>query len=206
LADAFAAPLVSDRADGLWPTVVVDEDDVALGLAYSSRESLRAAIDTRQGVYHSRQRGLWIKGETSGATQQLLSVAADCDRDAIRFRVRQSGVGFCHRNARSCWGDAAGVPELARHLQSRLVAAPAGSYTRRLLDDPNLLHSKLVEEAIELSEAKTSEQVIGEAADVLYFTIVKLVASGVEWSQVASELDRRRAKVTRRPGDSKTKS
>src|ERR687892_769919 len=89
LAEAYAAPLRSDRPDGLWPTVVVDEREVALGLCYSDLESLRAALEGRRGVYHSRSRGLWAKGETSGAIQELLRVDADCDRDALRFTVRQ---------------------------------------------------------------------------------------------------------------------
>src|SRR5690606_40308858 len=93
LADASAAPLASDRPDGLWPTVVVDEGGAALGLAWSSRESLRQAIDTGRGVYQSRSRGLWVKGETSGASQELLMVSADCDRDSLRFVVRQHGTG-----------------------------------------------------------------------------------------------------------------
>jgi len=89
LADAFAAPLVSDRPDGLFATSVVDEHGRALGLAWSSKESLREALATGTGVYHSRKRGLWRKGESSGATQELLAVALDCDRDALRFTVRQ---------------------------------------------------------------------------------------------------------------------
>lgn len=68
LGEAFAAPLASDRFDGLWPTVVCDEHGVALGLVYSSAESLAAAVDERRGIYWSRSRGeLWRKGETSGA-------------------------------------------------------------------------------------------------------------------------------------------
>ena len=58
-------------------------------------ESLRESIDTGRGVYWSRKRGLWRKGETSGATQELVAVAVDCDRDALRFTVRQAGSGFC---------------------------------------------------------------------------------------------------------------
>src|SRR5919106_2028313 len=96
LAEALAAPLRSDRPDGLWPTVVVDERGVALGLCYSDLESLRAALERGQGVYRSRSRGLWIKGATSGATQELLRIEADCDRDCLRFTVRQRSPGFCH--------------------------------------------------------------------------------------------------------------
>ena len=71
IADALAAMLTSDRPDGLWPTVVVDELGTALGLVYSSSESLGRALEERRGIYHSRSRGIWVKGETSGATQKL---------------------------------------------------------------------------------------------------------------------------------------
>lgn len=204
LADAFAAPLRSDRGDGLWPTVVVDEHDVALGLAYSSRESLDAAIESGQGVYHSRERGLWTKGQTSGSTQKLLRVSADCDRDTLRFQVHQEGAGFCHRATRTCWGPSQGIPELARRIASRLSDAPTGSYTRRLLDDPKLLRAKIVEEAQELVTADRPSDVVGEAADLVYFTLVKLAASGVDWVEVARELDKRQLRVTRRAGNAKT--
>jgi phosphoribosyl-ATP pyrophosphohydrolase/phosphoribosyl-AMP cyclohydrolase len=105
LADAIAAPLKSDRPDGLFATVVCDQRGTALGLAWSDRESLRRAVRTRRGVYRSRSRGLWVKGETSGCFQDLLRVDLDCDRDAIRFLVRQHGSGFCHKKAWTCWGD-----------------------------------------------------------------------------------------------------
>lgn len=203
LADAFAAPLRSDREDGLWPTVVVDENEQALGLAYSNRASLQAAIDSRQGVYHSRERGLWVKGKTSGATQELLRVAADCDRDTLRFTVRQKGAGFCHRETRTCWGQSRGLNELFRRLQQRSVDAPAGSYTRRLLDDAPLLNSKLIEEAHELIVANSRDEVIAESADLLYFTLVRLVSAGVNLEHVAAELDRRQLRVSRRAGDAK---
>ena len=154
LAEAFAAPLVSDRADGLWPTVVADERGTALGLAWSDLASLREALHTRRGVYRSRKRGLWTKGETSGATQELLAADLDCDRDALRFTVRQAGAGFCHADTRTCWGEDRGLGRLERRLRARLAdASPvaAASNTRRLVADPALLASKLREEADELA-------------------------------------------------------
>lgn len=203
LADAIAAPLVSDREDGLWPTVVTDESGVALGLAWSNLESLRAAVDRQQGVYWSRTRGLWVKGETSGATQELLHVGLDCDRDALRFIVRQAGSGFCHDGTWTCWADAPGLGALARLLASRAREAPAGSYTRRLLDDSALLRAKLIEEAGELAAAADTAAVTHEAADVLYFTLVAMARAGVDLVEVTRELERRGRRVTRRPGDAK---
>lgn len=203
LADAIAAPLKSDRPDGLWPTVVCDEHGVALGLAYSNLESLREAVETRRGVYHSRNRGLWKKGESSGAYQELLGIALDCDRDTIRFRVRQHGAGFCHEDTWTCWGNTGGIPHLARRLQARLEAAPPRSYTRRLLDDRELLNSKLREEARELAEAAAGLETQWETADVLYFAMVAMLRGGVSLTEVEAELDRRELKVTRRPGNAK---
>lgn len=205
LADAIVAPLRSERPDGLWPTVVTDERGVALGLTWSSLDSVRAAVEQQRGVYHSRTRGLWCKGETSGNTQELLRISLDCDRDALRFTVRQHGSGFCHRSTRSCWGDDRGLDRLARRLAERARSAPPGSYTRRLLDDPRLLRAKLLEEAEELAEAREPRHVASEAADVLYFTLVALARTGVALDVVDQELDRRARRVRRRPGDAKAR-
>ena len=198
LAEAFAAPVRSDRADGLWPSVVVDERGVALGLCYSDLESLRAALEQGLGIYHSRSRGLWIKGATSGASQELLRVDADCDRDCLRFTVRQQPPGFCHLNTRTCWGEDGGLGALARRLAERRTAAPAGSYTAKLLADPALLGAKLREEAGELAEAEGRSEVIHEAADVLYFTLATLARHDIDLADIERALDRRGLKVTRR--------
>ena len=199
LAEAIAAPLTSERSDGLWPTVVVDERGLALGLTWSSVESLDLAVDRRRGIYQSRRRGLWEKGATSGSTQDLLRIDVDCDRDALRFTVRQHGDGFCHLKTRSCWGEDAGVGRLSRRL-GRLVGGtrPQGSNTVGLLNDPGLLAAKLREEADELATATSPEDVVAEAADVLYFTLVKAVAAGVAFEDIEHELDRRALRVKRR--------
>jgi imidazoleglycerol phosphate synthase cyclase subunit len=98
LGRAITAPMVSDRPDGLLPTVVTNEAGATLGLVYSNLESISQAVATQRGVYWSRSRNsLWIKGETSGAVQRLLRVEMDCDRDARKCVVRQEGHGFCHR-------------------------------------------------------------------------------------------------------------
>jgi len=196
LADALAAPLVGDREDGLWPTVVVDEMGTALGLAWSSRESLRMAIDTGSGVYQSRRRGLWVKGETSGATQELLGVDVDCDRDTLRFRVRQRG-GFCHLGTRGCWGEDTGLARLERRIRAVDAERPEGANTARLLDDPRLLSAKLSEEAGELGAPDAD--VAEETADLLYFALTRAVGAGVTLADVEAILDRRERRVTRRP-------
>lgn len=201
LADAFAAPLQSERADGLWPTVVVDELGVALGMCWSSPGSLRRAIAERRGIYHSRKRGIWVKGETSGATQELLQVALDCDRDALRFTVRQEGAGFCHQDTRTCWGEDDGLGRLMRRIAAATPDANSASLTARLLASPELLAAKLREEAAEL--AAPDADVVCEAADVLFFTLARLAASGHSLREVAHELQRRSLRISRRPCEAK---
>jgi phosphoribosyl-ATP pyrophosphohydrolase len=206
LADAIAAPLTSDRPDRLWPTVVCDEDGRALGLAYSSLESLRDAVDRRRGIYQSRSRGLWVKGETSGDVQELLEVRPDCDRDALRFTVRQHGRGFCHRGTWTCWGPTSGLEALERRLAERLSSEDAQSYSRSVVRDPGRLGSKLDEEAEELGRARQHADVVWEAADLLYFTALKLASSGVAWREVLRELERRDRVTRRRDGSRKYSS
>jgi phosphoribosyl-AMP cyclohydrolase / phosphoribosyl-ATP pyrophosphohydrolase len=200
LGEAVAAPLQSDRPDGLWPTVVVDEHGVALGMAWSSPESLRQAVETRRGVYQSRSRGLWVKGETSGATQELLRADLDCDRDTLRFTVRQRD-GFCHTGSRTCWGDDKGLARLARRLGDIATARPAGSNTLKLIDDTALLDAKLGEEVAELSTP--GADIASEAADLLYFALVKSVAAGVTLEEIEAILDGRERRVGRRPMEAK---
>ncbi len=199
LAEAIAAPLTSERPDGLWPTVVVDQSGVALGLAWSSAESLDAAVTRRRGIYHSRSRGLWEKGATSGSTQELVRVDLDCDRDTLRFTVRQHGEGFCHLGTRSCWGDDHGLGHQWRRI-TRIVDGPApeGSNTARLASNPELLRAKLLEEADELAAATSRDDVIEEAADLLYFTLVKAATAGIAIEDIEHELDRRALRVRRR--------
>ena len=196
---AVAATMRSDRADGLWPTVVTDEAGVALGLVYSSAESLERAVTEKRGIYHSRSRGVWVKGETSGATQDLLAVDIDCDRDTLRFTVRQREPGFCHTDTRTCWGEDHGVGRLERRLGRIARSDDPASNTKKLLADPKLLAAKLTEEASELARAETTAEVIHEAADLLYFLLVRATAAGVELEDVARELDRRERRTTRRP-------
>ncbi len=204
LADAIAAPLVSDRSDGLFPTIVTNERGIALGLAWSSHASLAEAIATRSGVYQSRKRGRWTKGATSGATQELLRVSLDCDRDAIRFTVQQRGVGFCHRAQATCWDNGSSVDRLMQTIRDRLDTPVADSYTNRLLADANLLEAKLAEEAVELARALTTNDVVREAADLWYFAMVKLVQSGGRMADVERVLHRRALAITRRPGAAKS--
>lgn len=204
LADAIVAPMLSDRRDGLWPAIVTDERGTALGLVFSDLDSVRAAIESRRGVYRSRSRGVWIKGETSGNTQDLLRIDLDCDRDCLRFTVRQHGAGFCHRGTRTCFGGERGLDRLGATIRQRRAEPLPGSYTARLLDDPTLLREKLLEEGAELAEAGSREEVVGEAADLIYFTLVAAARAGVDLADIESELDRRALRISRRRGDART--
>ncbi|KAK4681887.1 trifunctional histidinol dehydrogenase [Podospora pseudoanserina] len=198
----LAASWKSDRADGLIPTVVVDEHDTALGLVYSSEESVGEALRTQTGVYQSRKRGLWYKGASSGDTQELVRISLDCDNDALKFVVRQKGR-FCHLEQSGCFGDLKGIKKLEQTLVSRKRSAPQGSYTARLFSDEKLLRAKIMEEAEELCDAKTAEEVAFEAADLIYFAMARVVAAGVSLADVEKSLDAKSFKVKRRQGDAK---
>ena len=163
--------MTSDRADGLLPTLVVsDTCSAALGLVYSSAESVRASLKTGSAHYQSRKRGLWHKGATSGATQRVVQLRLDCDQYALEFRVEQHmgdvSVGFCHLTDRaSCFGNLQGLAKLEHTLRARKQSAPPGSYTSRLFNDATLLSAKIREEAQELIDAPDREHVAFEAAD-----------------------------------------
>lgn len=205
VADAFLAPIVSDRSDGLFPTVISSDPQSGrtLGLVYSSRDSVAESIRTGKGVYQSRKHGLWRKGETSGATQDVVRIRLDCDNDALEFSVIQHGAGFCHLNRASCFGDLDGLAALERTLTSRLADAPEGSYTRRLFNDEELLKAKIMEEADELCRAKTKEEVAFEAADLIYFALARCTAAGVSVKDIERSLDKKAMKISRRPGNAK---
>lgn len=200
----LAAAWKSDRLDGLIPTVVCDEHDTALGLVYSSKESVGEALKTQTGVYQSRKRGLWYKGATSGDTQELVRISLDCDNDALKFVVRQRGR-FCHLEQSGCFGDLKGIAKLEQTLLSRKQSAPAGSYTARLFSDEKLLRAKIMEEAEELCDAKTPEEVAFEAADLIYFALTRAVGAGVTLADIEKSLDAKSFKVKRRTGDAKGK-
>ena len=209
----------SDRPDGLFPTVVTDEHGICLGLVYSSEKSIETALQSGCGVYQSRRHGLWIKGRESGNTQQLVSIALDCDADALQFIVRQKGegkfsicivhsfrlqcIGFCHLNTSTCFGPYSGISRLERTLVDRKESAPVGSYTARLFNEPKLLEAKIMEEASELCEATTKQEVAAEAADLLYFALTRCIAAGVSMEDIGHNLDLKSTKILRRKGDAK---
>jgi phosphoribosyl-ATP pyrophosphohydrolase/phosphoribosyl-AMP cyclohydrolase/histidinol dehydrogenase len=203
VAKLVMANATSDRPDGLFTTLVTDERGIALGLVYSSEESVAESLRTGRGVYQSRKRGLWYKGESSGDVQELVSMSLDCDSDCLQFVVRQKGRGFCHLATPTCFGQYRGLSKLQKTLQSRKESAPQGSYTARLFSDEQLLRAKILEEATELCDATTKEHVAFEAADLFYFALTKCVAAGVSLEDVERNLDAKSIKVKRRKGDAK---
>jgi phosphoribosyl-ATP pyrophosphohydrolase/phosphoribosyl-AMP cyclohydrolase/histidinol dehydrogenase len=205
IADALLANARSDRPDGLYTTVVTDERGVALGLVYSSLESVRESIKKGAGVYQSRERGLWHKGATSGDIQVLKKIELDCDSDCLKFTVQQKGRGFCHLATPTCFGQYDGLSKLEKTLKARKESAPEGSYTARLFSSPGLLRAKIMEEAEELCDAKTASEVAFEAADLIYFALTKAIAAGVDLKAIEKNLDLKALKVQRRKGDAKGK-
>lgn len=200
LVDYLEGILVSDREDRLWPTLVVDSLGLALGLAYSNRASLLDAIQHRRGTYWSRSRNsLWIKGASSGAEQRLLGIRWDCDRDCLRFQVQQQPPGFCHLETQSCFGPERTMEGVIQRLQQRILSEDQESFTKKLAGNRDLLKRKLLEEAEELAVADSREEIAFEAADVLYFTLVRMLSGGVAFEEVCQELFRRMSRVERRP-------
>lgn len=191
-AAAFAA-VVRFADDGTAPTVVQDaRDGRVLLVAQSTRATLVEAVESGDVVLHSRRRGRWRKGDTSGHTQRVLRAEVDCDRDAVLFHVVPAGPA-CHRGTESCFGERPfSLPLLEERIRARATAPERDSYTRRLLDDPVARRAKILEEANELVEADSVTQARWEAADLLYHVLVDLAARGVPLSAVVTELEARR--------------
>jgi phosphoribosyl-ATP pyrophosphohydrolase/phosphoribosyl-AMP cyclohydrolase len=182
-----------DKGNGLVTVVTQDaRTGAVLMVAHADRQAIERTIESGEMHYHSRSRGLWHKGATSGNTQHVVSLTPDCDGDAVLARVRPAGPA-CHTGSASCFGDAAlaadALGTLDRTLADRASSAAAGeppgaspSYTQRLLADRNLRLKKLGEEAAELVTACAdgdAERTAQEATDVLYHTLVAARALGV---------------------------
>jgi len=121
----------------------------------------------------------------------------------LRVVVRQQGHGFCHLQTATCFGEYRGLSKLQKTLQARKRSAPEGSYTARLFNDSKMLNAKIMEEAAELCEATSKEDIAAEAADVLYFALTKATAAGVSLEDIERNLDAKSVKVKRRKGDAK---
>lgn len=192
--------------DGLVPAIVQDaRTREVLTLAYMNAESLARTLESGETWFWSRSRNeLWHKGETSGNTQQVVSLTTDCDNDAIVVLVNPAGPA-CHTGARSCF-DLEEAPssgllhELYELIKSREAERPQGSYTTYLFDKGlDKILKKVGEESAEtIIAAKNDDpkQLVAETADLLYHLLVMLVARGVNLDDVRDELAQRR-----KPGD-----
>jgi phosphoribosyl-ATP pyrophosphohydrolase/phosphoribosyl-AMP cyclohydrolase len=189
---------------GLIPAIVQNAATrEVLTLAYMNRESLQRTIETKQTWFWSRSRNeLWHKGATSGNTQEVVSLALDCDRDAIIVLVNPAGPA-CHTGAVSCFDvetrpDDLGplLDQLYALIQSRERERPAGSYTTYLFQEGlDKILKKLGEESAEtIIAAKNDddERLTAEASDLVYHLLVLLVARGVSLNEIAAELGQRR--------------
>lgn len=179
------------KGGGLVTVVAQDaESGAVLMVAHADREALQRTLDTGEMHYRSRTRGAWHKGATSGNVQQVVTLLADCDGDAVLARVRSAGPA-CHTGARSCFGESALAADVLGALDATIGARarestpePMGekpSYTRRLLADRNLRLKKIGEEGAELVTACADGErtrAIDECADLFYHALVALQAVG----------------------------
>lgn len=185
-----------DKAGGLVPVVVQNGlTGEVLMLGYASPESMQRTFESGDLWLFSRSRNaLWRKGETSGNTQRVLSISLDCDSDAVLVRVDPRGP-TCHTGTRSCFNDPPTLTALADTINRRTAELSEGSYTVRLLKDPNLRLKKLGEEAVELAVACNEGdrlKAVEEAADLIYHIMVAVKATGAATSDVLAKLEERR--------------
>ena len=174
------------------PTIVQDVDsEKVLMLAYSNQASLTQALSNKKGIYWSRSRNqLWEKGLTSGSTQELVQADIDCDGDTLLFRVKQTD-NACHLERYSCFAsqkDDFNLNRLTRLLQKRKEDLPKKSFTTSLFKSAEFRAEKIREEAEELIEAQTEEEVRWEAADLIFFALTDALAKGVTIKEITNEL------------------
>jgi phosphoribosyl-AMP cyclohydrolase / phosphoribosyl-ATP pyrophosphohydrolase len=187
---------------GLAPAIVQNaKTREVLTLAYMNKESLARTIETSETWFWSRSRNeLWHKGETSGNTQHVVSLALDCDRDAIVVLVDPAGPA-CHTGAISCFAvpsasNASLLYRLYELICSRERERPTGSYTTYLFEEGlDKILKKLGEESAEtIIAAKNDDRarLVSEVSDLVYHLLVLLVARGVSLDEIANELEQRR--------------
>ena len=186
---------------GLIPAVVTDADTgKLLTLAYMNRESLEISMEKGLTCFWSRSRQeLWLKGETSGNYQHIVSISADCDCDALEIKVKKDGPA-CHTGADSCFhnpvfGDAAErfqLEGLYRLLLSRKKDLPEGSYTTYLFQKGlDKILKKVGEESTEViigAKGGDKAETIYEIADLTYHVMVLMVEMGISVEDIRKEL------------------
>ena len=195
LADAFAASLDWKKdASSLLPLIVQSPDGQILMTGFTGAEALAETFRRGNVCFHSRTRDrLWMKGENSGNVLKLVRLRADCDKDALLATAQPAGP-VCHTGAWSCFSNNRDYTwqYLQDIIAERFRNPVQGSYTATL--DGDLAREKIMEEAKELCEAKTREEIVWEAADLLYFSTALMTRAGVTVREVLDELDRRHKK------------
>lgn len=187
---------------GLIPAIVVDtETKQVLTLAYMNAESLRISMDEGRTCFFSRSRqALWRKGETSGNVQQIVSITADCDLDALVVEVRKAGPA-CHTGAESCFfnpvyeGEAQPgfrYQDLMDMLQGRKDSPKEGSYTSYLFEKGrDKILKKVGEESTEvIIAAKDNDRAntIYELGDLMYHAMVLMLDMGISLDEIRAEM------------------
>jgi phosphoribosyl-AMP cyclohydrolase / phosphoribosyl-ATP pyrophosphohydrolase len=188
------------KGDGLLPLIAQHaHDGRVLMLGFANREALALTIEKREVHFWSRSRQrIWRKGETSGHVLALVSIASDCDRDAVLCQVLPAGP-TCHRGTVSCFdGDVRAHPwlnELEALIEARAGADPESSYVARLLAAPVARRAQKVgEEGVETALAAVSGDsaaLRSEAADLLFHLLVLLRGGELGLADVVGELARR---------------
>jgi len=194
-----------EKMQGLIPAIIQDVNSGAvLMMGYMNREALAATQSTGRVTFWSRSKGrLWTKGESSGHFLEVRRIAVDCDQDTLLVLVEPTGPA-CHLGTATCWGtdaprslaeDLAFLGNLERIVAQRIDARREGSYTAKLLDSGmTRIAQKVGEEGLELAlaaVAQSDREVIGEAADLLFHTVLLLKAKGLSLAQVVAELQSR---------------
>ena len=186
---------------GLIPAIVVDADTrQVLTLAYMNRESLTISLEKKLTCFWSRSRQcLWLKGETSGNYQHIVTITADCDRDALVVRVRPDGPA-CHLGTTSCFDyplleDENGqfsAEALMKLIEGRKTAPKEGSYTTYLFQKGlDKILKKVGEESTEViiaAKAEDKKETIYEIADLAYHVMVLMVEAGISLDDITKEL------------------
>ena len=190
---------------GLIPVIVQDAvTNEVLMMAYANQEAYDKMLETKKVHFFSRSRQkLWMKGETSGNVQDIVSIQTDCDSDCLLVRVRQTGVA-CHLNRPSCFADvvegdvkptAAIIPELWRVIKDRKKNPPEGSYTASLFKNEDKRLKKLVEEAAEVvlaAKGTDKKMQAWEVADLIYHLLVVIEGADIPMEEVYRILSERR--------------
>lgn len=193
LKDSFIECLDWKKTDGMIPVIAQSEAGEVLMMGYANKDAFERTFKDGKLTFFSRTRkALWTKGETSGHFLQLVKLRADCDRDTVLATVIPHG-GACHTGSWTCFGsepDAkSNMERLYATIADRFANPKPGSYTATLND--KRVREKVMEEAEELTEAEGKDEVVWEAADLLYFVSVLMYKEGVSWKDVYNELDKR---------------